>query len=72
HPKEDQSDKQDISQKRPAWSSTHDYVRDKRSNPNYLRILAAENNSKAIMKIDQQYKKRTDKFIWGKGSPLRH
>lgn len=56
------------SAQQPKWANTHGYVRDTRSNSDYLRKLAITNN----MVVPKSCKKRTDEFTWGKQSPLRN
>lgn len=59
----------------PLRFQTHDYIRDTRSNSNFLRIQAMSNNasSKIIMNKEKQYtKKRKDDFVWGNPSSLRN
>lgn len=59
------------SAQQPKWANTHGYVRDTRSNSDYLRKLAITNNSSIVI-INKSCKKRTDEFAWGKHSPLRN
>ncbi|GAA5799511.1 hypothetical protein HPULCUR_004927 [Helicostylum pulchrum] len=63
------------SAQQPKWVNTHGYIRDTRTNSNYLRMTAlsnASNNNIIMNKEKPSTKKRTDQFIWGKQSPLRH
>lgn len=57
------------SAQQPKWANTHGYVRDTRSNSDYLRKLAITTNNTVIPK---SCRKRSDEFVWGKQSPLRN
>lgn len=56
----------------PIIYSTHSYIRNKRSNPNQLRIIAAANKSNCAVAFPKCLHKRNDQFIWGKQSQLRY
>lgn len=59
----------------PLKFQTHDYIRDTRSNSNFLRIQAMTNHSSSKVIINNQkpyLKKRQDAFVWGNPSKLRN
>lgn len=63
------------SAQQPKWVNTHGYIRDTRTNSNYLRVLALSNQSNNNIVLNKEKpttRKRSDEFIWGKQSSLRH
>ncbi|CAO3656751.1 unnamed protein product [Mucor hiemalis] len=60
------------SAQQPKWTNTHGYLRDTRTNSDYLRRLALTNSSKIATKQKPYLKKRSDEFVWGQNSPLRN
>ncbi|KAG2194380.1 uncharacterized protein EV154DRAFT_308000 [Mucor mucedo] len=56
------------SAQQPKWANTHGYVRDTRSNSDYLRKLAITTNNA----VPKSCRKRSDEFVWGRQSPLRN
>jgi hypothetical protein len=60
------------SAQQPKWTHTHGYIRDTRSNSNYLLKTAITNHCNLNTQHKPYLRKRSDEFIWGKPSSLRH
>lgn len=60
------------SAQQPKWTNTHGYLRDTRTNSDYLRRLALANSCKIATKDKPYLRKRRDEFVWGQNSPLRN
>ncbi|KAI8969115.1 hypothetical protein BDF20DRAFT_893323 [Mycotypha africana] len=62
----------------PPQFITHTYIRDIRSNPNHLRLLAMTNNycsqNNTTLNPGKMHviQRRQDQFVWGNGSSLRN